>query len=132
MSQERLRILNMVAEGKITPQEAEQLLQVLNEPSAEASISTTKNPKFLRVKVTGEDEVDVRVPFGILRTGIKLTSLIPPIAIAHIDRQMKEKGIDFDISQLKKEDLDELVSQLAEMQIDVKSRTGDNVRVFCE
>jgi hypothetical protein len=122
----------MVAAGKITPSDAEKLLQALREPSPVAESAPRKNPKFLRVKVTGNDDVDVRVPIGILRTGIKLASIIPPQAMVHIDEHMKEKGFNFDLTQIKKEDIDELISHLAEMQVDVKSRTGDNVRVYCE
>ncbi len=132
MSEERLRILSMVANGKITPEEAERLLDALNSPAAETSSSSPKKPKFIRVKVTGNDNVDVRVPIGILRTGIKLTALIPPLAMAHIDEHIKEKGFDFDLSHIKKEDIDDLIANLGELQVDVQSRNGDNVRVYCE
>jgi hypothetical protein len=132
MSEERMRILNMVANGKITPEEAERLLEALNAPPAETSPSAPKNPKFIRVKVTGSDNVDVRVPVGILRAGIKLTALIPPLAMAHIDEHMKEQGLNFDLSHIKKEDIDELIANLGELEVDVKSRNGDTVRVYCE
>ena len=132
MSEERMRILNMVANGKITPEEAEQLLEALNAPSAGTSPSAPKNPRFIRVKVTGNDNVDVRVPVGILRAGIKLTALIPPLAMAHIDEHMKEQGLNFDLSHIKKEDIEELIANLGELEVDVKSRNGDTVRVYCE
>jgi hypothetical protein len=133
MSEERLRILNMVASGKITPDEAEKLLYALNEEHGESSSSAMpKNPKFIRVKVSGNDNVDIRVPINILRTGIKLTALIPPQAMSHIEERMKEKGLNFDLSHIRKEDIDELIANLADMEIDVKSRNGDNVKVFCE
>ena len=132
MSEERMRILNMLANGKLSPEEADRLLQALSAPPADPSASGPKNPRFLRVKVTGNDNVDVRVPVGILRTGIKLTALIPPHAMRHIDAEMKERGIDFDLSHIKKEDIDDLISNLAELEVDVKSRNGDTVRVYCE
>ncbi|MDD5675725.1 MAG: hypothetical protein PHC61_16265 [Chitinivibrionales bacterium] len=133
MSDDRMRILTMLANGKITPQEAENLLLALHEePSAENPRAALKNPKFLCVKVTGNDTVDVRVPIGILRTGIKLTALIPPQAMGHIEEHMKERGFNFDLSRFKREDVDELISNLAEMEVNVASRNGDNVRVYCE
>jgi hypothetical protein len=132
MSEERMRILNMVATGKISPEEAERLLDALNSPPEGAPSSPPRNPKFIHVKVTGNDNVDVRVPIGILRTGIKLTALIPPLAMAHIDEHIREKGFNFDLSHIKKEDIDDLITNLGELQVDVKSRNGDNVRVYCE
>jgi hypothetical protein len=132
MSEERIRILNMVANGKITPQEAERLLDALNNPVAEASPPPQRNPKFIRVQVTGNDNIDIRVPIGVLRTGIKLTALIPPLAMAHINEHVKERGFDFDLGHIKKEDVDELLANLGELEVGVKSRNGDNVRIYCE
>ena len=45
---------------------------------------------------------------------------------------MLEKGIPFDLNTLKKEDLDELIASLAEMEVNVDGRNGDNVKVYCE
>ena len=138
MSEERARILKMVAEGKITVKEAEELLDALKEKAGlgeqakSGGNGPVKNPKYMFVKVTGRDNVNVRVPFGLLRAGMKFTSLIPPMAMQHINEHMHEKGINIDLSNVKPQDLDELVQSLADMQVDVDSKDGDNVRVYCE
>ena len=149
MSEERARILNMLSAGKITAEEAERLLDALDsrtaapqasaptEPSAIKGDPTpllTALPKFLFVKVlsTDGDNVDVKVPLALVRSGIKLTSLIPPEAMDKLTRQMGDSGISIDFANLKPEDIDDLVESLREMEVTVNSANGDNVRVWAE
>lgn len=136
MNEERKRILKMLAEGKITEQEAEELLDALGEDTAEAHGSGTahsgaKIPRFMYVKVTGNDTVDVRVPLGLVRAGMRLTSLIPKQAMEHISSTMHEKGMSFDFNNIKPEDIDELIRNLSEMEVNVDSKNGDHVKVYC-
>lgn len=142
MNPDRERILKMVAEGKLSVKEAENLLDALlkagssDEPAMEPVPETKKKgaPKYLFVKVisSSEDNVDVRIPLGLLRAGMKLTSLIPPHVLSHITSHMGEKGISLDFNNLKKEDIEELIENLAEMEVNVNSKSGDRVRVYCE
>ncbi len=145
MSDERARILNMLAEGKISADEAERLLDALESraPAKASGGSAIKGdptpllealPKYLYVKVesTDGDNVDVKMPIALVRSGLKLTSLIPPQAMDQINEQMSDKGITIDFSNLKPEDIDELVEALREMEVNVKSKEGDDVRVWCE
>ena len=145
MSEDRTRILNMLAEGKISAEEAERLLDALDarvaeKPAAEPAIKGDPTPllnalpKYLYVKVDSEngDKVDVKVPLTLVRSGLKLTSLIPPQAMDKIDEQLSESGISIDFSNLKPEDIDELIQSLREMEINVDSKNGDKVRVYAE
>ena len=149
MSEDRRRILNMLAEGKLTAEEAEQLLDALaaraasaastSEPAAGPAIKGDPSaliaalPKFLYVKVVSVngDNVDVKVPLALVRSGLKLTSLIPPQAMNEINDQMSQHGMSIDFNNLKPEDIDELIEALREMEINVNSADGDNVRVYC-
>lgn len=151
MNDERARILGMLAAGTITAQEAEHLLDALQaapEPGQAGSAATDaagagstggeptgprKNPKYMYVKVrsTEGDNVDVKVPLSLARAGLKLTSLIPPLAMAEIDKHMGEQGFNIDFTNLKPDDIDELIEGLTEMEVNVDSKNGDNVRVFC-
>jgi len=63
---------------------------------------------------------------------MKLAYLIPPQAYDHIDGALKDKGIQFDIRNIKKEDLSELIDALSDMEIDVESGQGEKVKVFVE
>ena len=138
MSEERARILKMVAEGKISVKEAEELLDALKEKTGQTGQANTagngpvKNPKYMFVKVTGKDNVNVRVPFGLLRAGMKFTSLIPPMAMQQINQHMHDKGINLDLNNIKPQDLDDLIQSLADMEVNVVSKDGENVRVYCE
>jgi len=145
MSEDRKRILGMLAEGKITAEEADLLLAAVDSAAEETSPaptpsptaewptgpSTTGTPKFMYVKVTGKDTVDVKVPLALLRAGLKLTSLIPPQAMDQISESMGEKGMSIDFNNLKPEDIEDLIASLREMEVNVVSHDGDNVRVFC-
>jgi hypothetical protein len=145
MNEDRKRILDMLAEGKITATEADLLLDSLESgtqgepapagpmPSEKwpAGPSGTGTPKFLYVKVTGKDTVDVRVPLGLLRAGLKLTSLIPPQAMDQINQSMGEAGMSIDFNNLKPADIDEIVENLRDMEVNVHAQTGEDVRVFC-
>jgi hypothetical protein len=146
MSEDRSRILNMLATGKISAEEAERLLDALDTRSTAAAGVPASGPaikgdpapllealpKFLYVQVNAEngDNVDVKIPIALVRSGLKLTSLIPPQAMDQINDSMSEHGMSIDFSNLKPEDIDELVAALREMEISVDSANGDKVRVY--
>ncbi len=145
MAEERARILEMLAKGTISVDEAQKLLDALkaNGDSSEGSAAAAapvvaKGPKgqlkFLRVTVNGTngDNVNVRVPLGLLRAGMKLTSLIPPEAMGKLSSKMKESGMPFDLASLKQDDIEALIESLGEMEVNVDSNNGDKVRVYCE
>lgn len=149
MSEDRSRILNMLAEGKITAEEAERLLDALDSradsPAATGAASgpaikgdptplVSALPKFLYVKVLGDkgENVDVKIPLALVRSGLKLTSLIPPQAMDQINSEMSEHGISIDFNNLKPEDIEELVDALREMEVNVVGDKGERVRVYCE
>lgn len=144
MSEERARILNMLAKGTITAEEAERLLDALDaRRGAGAATPAIKGdptpliealPKYLYVKVVSAkgDNVDVKVPLALVRSGLKLTSLIPSQAMDQIDESLSEHGMSIDFSNLKPEDIEQLIEALREMEINVDSKDGDNVRVYCK
>jgi hypothetical protein len=82
--------------------------------------------------------VNIRVPMNLLRAGVRLAGLIPPQARQHVNDALHQKGIPFNIDQIKPDNLEDLVDQLNELTIDVDVNNkgyGDEkvkVRVFCE
>lgn len=139
MSEERRRILAMLAEQKISAQEADALLDALGSRSDAAALgrSEVSTPKYLRVLVEGHEEghtgkVNVRVPFDLIRAGVRLAALIPAAAHGPINKALKDQGIDFDVSKLKADDLQDLVHHLSELSVDVDGAHGEKVRVYCE
>jgi hypothetical protein len=138
VNEERRRILSMLSEGKISTQEADALLDVLQEqpPTAAAVPAPVPAPKYLRVLVEGHEsghsnKVNVRVPLDLIRAGMRLAALLPAVAYEPVNRALKENGLDLDVSKIKPENLEELVAHLQELSVDVEGN-GDKVRVFCE
>ena len=144
MNENRKSILEMLAAGKITADEAERLMAALEKESRaggplNADSAARPKPKYLRVMVEaaeghhgeGPTKVNVRVPMQLLRAGVRLTSLIPAQARDHINQAMREHGVNFDVGQLKPENLEELIDQLNDLTVDVDQKDA-LVRVFCE
>ena len=147
MSENQKKILEMLAKNKISVDDAYRLLNAIDseekEPDsavkAEPAVKT--RPKYLRVTVMPDpdkgnaenvDRVNVRVPMSLIRAGIKLTSLIPPVALNKINESLKDKGINFDVRTVKPEDIEELTDALGELEVDVDSAKGEKVKVFVE
>jgi hypothetical protein len=134
MSNDRRKILEMLAEGKITAEDADRLLARIEEgrpadsPGEAGPRSAPRPLKYLRVLVDSEDgdKVNVRVPIALVRTGLVLGTLIP----AGASDELKKSGID--LSGLSALDGEELTEALRELNVDVDSADGDTVRVFCE
>jgi hypothetical protein len=140
MNEQRKDILDMLAEGKVTPDEAEQLISALERDLAPAVVSSELRPKgkakYLRlvVDVTDEDEpvrVNARVPMQLLRAGVRLAALIPPQALAKANAELDRSGVPLDLTQLKPDQLEALVEYLDEVTLEVDSSDA-KVRVFCE
>lgn len=160
MNESRRQVLQMLAEHKITAEEAERLLNALesngrpdsngsNRPgavSAGDAEQTKPRPKYLRVLVESEEgvngkagptSVNIRVPMRLLRAGVRLASLIPAQAHEHLDQALSKQGIPLTLSQIKPENLEELVDSLDDLTVDVAGKESSSnvnvkVRVFSE
>lgn len=69
MTQERMQILRMLEEGKVTAEEAAQLLSTVEQ----SPLPRSSSRKFLRVRVTeGEDtKVHVNIPISLARMAFR-------------------------------------------------------------
>lgn len=151
MNENRRQILDMLAAGKITADEAERLLSALEtEPATSAGAAfgakngTAKaRPKYLRVLVEADEDmtglkgpttVNVRVPMQFLRAGVRLAALIPQQAHEQFDQALSKHGVPITLSQIKPENLEELIEHLEDLTVDVEGKGGNatKVRVFCE
>jgi uncharacterized protein YpuA (DUF1002 family) len=138
MSEERKRILEMLAEGKITAEEADRLLAAMSGEKENNTGNTEKSsfPKYLRVLVEPDpsshnpDRVNIRVPLKLIRAGLKLASFIPKDAREKINEALQEKGINADFTKIKPEDLDEILRQLDDLSVNVEGK--ETVKIFCE
>jgi len=144
MNQERMKILQMLAEGKITAEEAEKLLSKLDNeehtagPNGSPATLSSILPKYLYVNVEPKEgaknehgRVRVRVPVALIRAGMNIANLMPKDVRSKVDSAIHEKGIDFDISNLNPENIDSLLLALREFEVDVDSDT-ETVKINCE
>jgi hypothetical protein len=146
MSENRRQVLEMLSTGRVNAEEADRLLAALETDNPQSSANgSEKNSgplKYLRVVVDAADpgadgpvKVNVRIPLQLLRAGVRLAGLIPAQALHKANDALREQGVPIDLSQVKPENLEELIEQLHDLSIDVDAREKDgkvNVRVFCE
>jgi hypothetical protein len=153
MNENRRQILDMLAAGKITADEAERLINALETDAAAGTAEFTgktaggatvkTKAKYLRVLVEADESmtgmkgpttVNVRVPMQLLRAGVRLASLIPQQAHEQLDEALSKHGVPLTLSQIKPENLEELIDHLEDLTVDVNGTDGNTtkVRVFCE
>jgi hypothetical protein len=81
-AEERMRILQMIQEGKITAEEGATLLQALGSSKPKAPPSPGRDPRLLRVRITdlksGKTKVNVNIPMGLVHVGVKLGARFAP------------------------------------------------------
>ncbi len=134
MSDETKKVLEMLAEGKINAADAERLLDKLSatqDSPANNGATTTPKPnspgatkKFLRVLIErpGGDDVNVRVPLTFVRSGVKLAGVLPPKVL----EKLQEEGVDPRLFSERTEDV------IDELHVDMETKSGKHIRVFCE
>lgn len=140
MNEERMRILNMLAEGKLSADDAEKLLQALDGKSndsnvAEGSRSIDIKGKYLYVQVDpkegkSSERVSVKVPLALVKAGLNITKLIPTDAQEKIQSSMHDSGIPFSLSDIDPQNFQEIMEALEQMSIDVDTDES-TVKVFC-
>jgi SHOCT-like domain len=152
MGENQTKILQMLAEGKISVDEATRLLSLVGEESRTESAGSPplpkRNARFLYVKVEPKEgyekrsahweeghhqpeRVNVRIPVALVRAGMKLTALMPPEAAENVNKALKDKGMAFDIRNLKDEYIEQLIDALQDSHIDVDSDEA-TIRVYAE
>jgi hypothetical protein len=134
MSEETKKVLEMLAEGKISTADAERILEKLTTPAQNPGREKTpepveagagKKPRFLRIIVDkpGQDQVNIRMPLSFTRTGKRLLAVLP----SRVSEKLAEIGID--PAALGNDE--DWVEALGAADINVEK--GDKkVRIFCE
>ncbi|MEA3335182.1 MAG: hypothetical protein U9R25_04680 [Chloroflexota bacterium] len=85
-SDERIRILKMVEEGKVSAEDGARLLEALSagEKQRTKQVTTTRSasPRWFRVRVTdlrtGKEKVNVNIPMGLVNVGMKMGARFAP------------------------------------------------------
>jgi hypothetical protein len=108
MSEDRRKILKMVAEGKLSPEEADRLLSALKE--------STERARFFRVRVYNKNKqnpkVKVDIPIAILKLASKIGAAFKGIVPEGFKIDMHGKQISLD--ELTPEMIDTIIDSLSE------------------
>jgi SHOCT-like domain len=130
----RRRILDLLSQGKITVDDADQLLKALGasslEPKASASEGAGRqSARWIRVTVdkAARDgkppkQVSIRVPMALVRGGMRLGAIFPHFPHRGTDavsQHFRDHGVDVDWSKLDLSQLDAVLQNLDETTIDV-------------
>lgn len=134
-SNDRKLVLEMVANGKISVDDAQRLLAKLEDversslpDNGGADAPTKPRPKYLHIVATdgrGQDEINLRIPLGLVRAGLALDSFLPSWA---------QSGIfaGSNLPEVTKVDTDFLRENLDEFDMTFDSEDGESVRIFAE
>jgi len=129
-----------LAQGKINADEAERLLSAISNSeqtqTGQGDSGKKPEPRYLRIMVEpGPDsdkpeKVNIRVPYKLIRAGLKLASFVPKNAQVKVNEALQEKGMEIDFSKIKPEDLEEIIRQLDDLSVNVDGK--ETVRIFSE
>ncbi len=143
MSDDTRRVLELLAQGKVSVEEADRLLRVMpaDEPrrkAPDAPPTDRPKPRFVRIFVHqaarnghADKDVNIRVPLAIVRSGMRLGALIPGLAGEQVSARLRERGLDIDFSKLDAAAIDEVLKELCETNIEIDADKAQ-VRITCE
>jgi hypothetical protein len=103
-TEERMKILNMIREGKISAEEGAKLLAALGDSqksSRQPATRTAGEPRWFRVRVTdlvsGKSKVSVNIPFGLMEWGLQIGAQFAP-EVGELDfeqiKEMLQSGVE--------------------------------------
>ncbi len=132
-SNDRKLVLEMLANGKISVDDAQRLLAKLEDVESSpqdnggADAATTPRPKHLRIVATDgrADEINLRIPLGLVRAGLALDSFLPSWAQSRII-------VATNLAEATKVDTDFLRENLDDLDMSFDSEDGESVRIFVE
>lgn len=144
MSAETKKVLELLAAGKISPEDAERLLDKLTSAASSPEQSNpqtpgstanpaggacgSRRPRFIRVQVErpGREGVNVRVPLSCARGGRHWMAFLP----TRVAEKLQEHGIDFgSLDAMNDEDFHKAMERI---NVDIEGRSGRKVRIFAE
>ncbi len=120
MSEEKKKILQMVAEGKLTPEEADRLLDALKEASG--------RKRFLRIRVYDKNQSDkpkvkVNIPIAVLKLASRIGAAFKGVIPEGMKMNMHGKEIALD--ELTPEMIDSILESLGDEEKFVLAEVTD-------
>jgi hypothetical protein len=93
-TEERMKILKMIEEGKLSAEEGSKLLSALASGNRPLSALTASGAKWLRVRVTdvttGRSKATVQIPLALMDAGMKIGAhFAPEVEGVNMDQLME-------------------------------------------
>jgi hypothetical protein len=136
---ETRRVLDMLAQGKITVDEADQLIKTMRGTAHDAAATPPPAaPRWMRIMVDRPardgrpaKNVNIRVPLALARSGVRLGAMIPFVVGPKLKEEFRKHGIEVDLSKIDLSDIEAAARDLGETTIDVDEGKAQ-VRIRCE
>lgn len=111
MSDEKIRVLEMIQNGKITAAEGLELLKALDASFIQQEDATNTGSRFLRIRITSgqNKKVNVNIPLSLLKAATKFASVGMKLIPEEARQEMQKKGVD--LSNIDFDELVELIDQ---------------------
>lgn len=123
--EEKLAILKMIEEKKITPEEGAKLLEALDGKTSELSLANTNKPsaKWIKIKIKDDDNtVNVNLPIALVDIAFKIAR-----------SSNKDFDIKFNDMNINIDNIVNLIKEGAEGKIvDIKGNDGETVEIIVE
>jgi hypothetical protein len=138
MNDERKKILELISDGKINVDEANDLLNASIKKETQLTYqNSAKVDKFVYVSVEPKDTPDgkkvgrvfVKVPFALIKAGFNIAGLIPKNAQEEINNGLKKQGMNFDFTDLNPENVKDIMASLEELTVEVDNEDSI-IRVY--
>jgi hypothetical protein len=133
MGPETRQVLEMLSSGKVSVQEAEQLLAAVGAPTQNEERKA--EPRYFRILVhkpasdgKKAENVNIRVPMTVVRGGLRLGALIP--GMLGKKKIQLDNGTELDLSKIHYTDLEAMIKDIGELTVDVDGEA--QVRISCE
>ena len=134
MTEESRKVLEMLSHGKVSVQEAEQLLHAVT-ASSQAADDKKVEPRYFRILISKParegkkaENVNIRVPMTVVRGGLRLGSLVPGMLAKK--KIPLGNGGELDLSNVTYTDLEAMIKDIGELTVDVDGEA--QVRIRCE
>ena len=152
MSDETRRVLDLLAQGKVTVDEADRLIKAVSadRPAETAAADPAADGKprarWFRINIhkPAKDDahqpkdVNVRVPIAVVKGGMRLGAIIATFAGEKAAQRMKERGLDLDLSTINGDlsrmngaEFDMFMKSLDDMNIEIDDGRSQ-VRITAE
>ena len=126
MNEERLKVLEMVGEGKLTAEQGAELLKAMVPTKEERKIvkleAKAAAAKLIKIKVQAEGtNIDVKLPLGIAKAALA-------VAGPQIESALEDQDIDLDLAAILQFIEEDFVGEI----VDITTDNGEIIKIVIE